>query len=315
MRTLHALLAFLLSTALMAQADKSWMMADTIAEPVTLLSEVIVTPDGSDPVAYILDNVYRRSLQNRKRLTYAATADVSILVRDADIIPKVMPKTLMLAAQMYLRTRGLWGLFDYAISRPSFEADLRTVHSCHGGKVRYGEGQVLRAPSDMKAKTRRQMLGMCEFDLFDELYGEHTLVDPKYRRKFAITVAGSFEEDGQLIYVLKARRYHGELRETQTLHVVDGAWGIRRAEYNTRIFRSYRECVPIRDGVYMPCRKVDNPVQFNLEKAIQKGKELLDKKKKVRRMEHKTLRRAEKLAKGERDYAPMMKLGYEITYR
>lgn len=310
-----AMLLLLLPLSALAQDNGDWMDADTIAEPVTLMKELLVTPDGSAPATYILDNVYRRSIANRKRLDYTAQAHVDVVVRDADIIPMVMPRTLMLAAQMYLRTKGLWALFDYATSRPSAQATLRTRHTCKHGKVKYSEGRILQAPADMKKKIGSQLLAMCEFDLFDELYGEKTLVNPDYRRKFAITYEGSFDENGKTIFILKARRYHGELHETQTLHVVDREWGIRRAEYNTRIFRSFRECMPIQDGIYMPHRKVDNPVQFNLEKAIQKGRELLDKKKKVRRMESKTLKRAEKLAEGTRDYRPMVKIGYQITYQ
>ena len=299
-----------------AQTDHDWMYADTIAERVTVMPELLVTPDGSDPVTYILNQVYQQSLQNRKRLTYGATANVQFIVRDADIIPKVMPRTLMLAAQMYLRTKGKWALFDYALSRPKAEATLRNHHTrVKGGKPKYDKSEILRAPADMSNKVRNQLKELCEFDLFDELYGEETLVNPKYRQKFAITYEGSFEENGKTIFVLKARRYHGELRETQTLHVVDREWGIRRAEFNTRIFRSYRECIPIQGGIYMPYRKVDNPVQFNLEKAIQKGHELLDSKSKVRRMEKKTMQRAENLAKGDRDFQPMVKVGYEIKYQ
>lgn len=298
-----------------AQTGMDWMYADTIAERVTVMPELLVTPDGSDPVTYILNQVYHRSIENRRHLTYSATANVQFVVRDADVIPKVMPRTLMLAAQMYLRTKGAWALFDYALSRPKAEASLRNHHTRQdGGKPIYDESEILQAPSDMSRKVRRQLMELCEFDLFDELYGEETLVNPEYRRKFAVKYEGSFEEDGKTIFVLKARRHHGELRETQTLHVVDREWGIRRAEYNTRIFRSYRECIPIRSGIYMPCRKVDNPVQYNLKKAIEKGHELLDKKSKVRRMERKTLQRAENLAKGPRDYQPMVKVGYEIKY-
>ncbi len=310
-----AMLLLLLPLSALAQDSDDWMNADTIAEPVTLMRELLVTPDGSTPVTYILNNVYRRSVTNRKRLDYSAQAHVDVIVRDADIIPKVMPRTLMFAAQMYLRTKGMWALFDYATSRPSAQATLRTRHTCKHGKVKYTDGQILQAPADLKKKIGSQLLEMCEFDLFDELYGEKTLVNPDYRRKFAITYEGSFDEDGKTVFVLKARRYHGELHETQTLHIVDREWGIRRAEYNTRIFRSFRECIPIQDGIYMPHRKVDNPVQFNLEKAIQKGRELLEKKKKVRRMESKTLKRAEKLAQGTRDYSPMVKIGYQITYQ
>lgn len=308
-------LLLVLVLPLQAQTDHDWMYADTIADRITVMPELLVTPDGSDPVTYILGQVYQRSLENRKRLTYSATANVQLIVRDADLIPKVMPRTLMLAAQLYLRTKGLWGLFDYFMSRQSVEAALRTHHTREkGGKPKYNNPEVLRVPSDMSKKVRQQLVELCEFDLFDELYGEETLVNPKYRQKFAIKYEGSFEENGKTIFVLKARRHHGELRETQTLHVVDREWGIRRAEFNTRIFRSYRECIPVR-GTYMPYRKVDNPVQFNLEKAIEKGHEMVDKRKNPRRMEIKTLQRAEKLAKGERDYQPMIKVGYEIQYK
>lgn len=311
-------LVLLVAVALPSHAqnnDKEWMFADTLAEPVTMMREVLITPDGSDPVTYILNKVYQRSLENRKRLNYSASADVDVLLRDADVIPKVMPKTLMFAAQMYLRTKGLWKLFDYAMSRPSAEAQLRCYHTCHGGKVKYGKGQILRAPEDMRKKVGDQLLKLCEFELFDELYGEETLVNPKYRKKFKIRFEGSFEEDGKTVYLLTAARRRGALHEAQALHVVDGTWGILRSVYITRIFRTFRICKPIQGDIYMPWRKVDNPVEFNLEKAIEKGREMLAKEKNPTNMEKKTLRRAEELAKGERDFKPMVKVGYEIHYK
>lgn len=294
--------------------DRDWLYNDTIAEPVTMMSELLVTPDGSDPVSYILDNVAKRARQNRKRLNYQAYADVQLIVRDADIIPQVMPKTLMFLGQLYLRSKGMWSLFKYATSRPSVQATLRTNHSCKSGRVKYGKGEILTGPADMKKKVGNQLLEICQFNLFDEIYGSNTIVDADYRKKFDITFVGSTEENGQIIFVLKARRKHGELRETQTLHVIDKQWGILRAEYSSRIFRSYRECKDIGGGIYMPWRKVDNPVQFDLDTAIDKARKMLENKKKVRNMERKTLQRAEKLAKGERQYKPMIKMGYEIRY-
>ena len=308
-------LAVIMPASAQNDKDKSWMYHDTINEPLFIMRELLVTPDGSDPVTYILDNVYRKAKENRKRLNYTANADISVMVRDVDIIPEIAPKTLMFAAQMYLRTKGLWGLFNYAMSRPTTGVHLQTTHTARNGKVQYGKGKILQGPSDMKEKIQRQLFDFCEFDLFDELYGENTLCDPKYRQKFEIKMEGTFEEGGKTIYILKARRYHGELRERQTLHIVDGTWGIRRAEYTTRIFRSYRECKDIGGGVYMPWRKVDNPVQFDLNKAIEKGHQLLESREKVKRMERKTLQRAEKVSKGTRTYSPMVKMGYEIHYR
>ena len=46
---------------------------DTMPEPFRMLPELFVTPDGSNPVDYILDNVARKAQENRKALDYTAT--------------------------------------------------------------------------------------------------------------------------------------------------------------------------------------------------------------------------------------------------
>lgn len=293
---------------------------DTMPEPFRILPELFVTPDGSNPVDYILDNVARKAQENRKALNYTATTTFHVYASNMDLLPQFLSKTQNWAVKTGMGLMGMRAMYNYVTSHEETGLGISVTQKAKGNDTDYSDERILFSPSDMPEKVGQQIMKMARFPMFDAVYGDKNLLDRKKRHKvYEIEYIGTAEEeDGSLYYILKVWRNKGKAyQRITTLHIADGSWGVLRQENRSSLMSSYIQCENI-SGVLLPVKCVQNPNPMSMEelagkakKSIMAGK--LDKDK-VSKRSKKLLERIEKVANGTRKDAPMMKYSFTVDY-
>lgn len=293
---------------------------DTMPEPFRILPELFVTPDGSNPVDYILDNVARKAHENRKALNYTATTTFHVYASNMDLLPQFLSKTQNWAVKTGMGLMGMRAMYNYVTSQEETGLGISVTQKARGNDTDYSDERILFSPSDMPEKVGQQIMKMARFPMFDTVYGDKNLLDRKKRHKvYEIEYIGTAEEeDGSLYYILKVWRNKGKAyQRITTLHIADGSWGVLRQENRSSLMSSYIQCERI-SGILLPVKCVQTPNTMSMEELAAKAKASIARMEKEgkepsKRMQ-KLLNRVEKVADGTRRDAPMMKYSFEVHY-
>lgn len=293
---------------------------DTMPEPVIMMRELLVTPDGSDPVDYILNNVARKANENRKKLNYTATTEFSLYSSNMDLLPQFLSSTQNWLVKTALGFMGMRAIYNYVTAHEELAIGISITQRAKGKETDYTDRQILFSPNDMPENVGKQIMELGEFPLFDVVYGNKKLLDQKKRHKaYDIEFIGSAEEeDGTLYYILKVWRNKGKASQSETtLHITDGTWGVLRQENKSSNVTTYIQCANI-SSIFLPVKCVQDPNPMSLEELAKIAKEELSKDneddKEMAKSERKLIERIEKVAQGERKDAPMMKYSYDVRY-
>lgn len=293
---------------------------DTMPEPVIMMRELLVTPDGSDPVDYILNNVARKAKENRKKLNYTATTEFSLYSSNMDLLPQFLSSTQNWLVKTALGFMGMRAIYNYVTAHEELAIGISITQCAKGNDTDYTDRHIRFSPNDMPENVGKQIMELGEFPLFDVVYGNNKLLDQKKRHKaYDIEFIGSAEEeDGTLYYILKVWRNKGKASQSETtIHITDGTWGVLRKENKSSNVTTYIQCANI-SGIFLPVKCVQDPNPMSLEELAKIAKEELSKDneddKKLDKSERKLIERIEKVAKGERRDAPMMKYSYDVRY-
>ena len=294
--------------------------ADTMPEPFRMLPELFVTPDGSNPVDYILDNVARKAQENRKTLNYTSTTTFHVYASNMDLLPQFLSKTQNWAVKTGMGLMGMRAMYNYVTSHEETALGISVTQKARGNDTDYSEEHILFSPSDMPEKAGEQIMKMARFPMFDAVYGDKSLLDRKKRHKvYEIEYIGTAEEkDGSLYYILKIWRNKGKAyQRITTLHIADGSWGVLRQENRSSLMSSYIQCENI-SGVLLPIKCVQNPNPMSMEELAAKAKRSITNRKldkgKVSKRSKKLLERIEKVASGEQRDAPMIRYSFAVVY-
>lgn len=293
---------------------------DTMPEPVIMMRELLVTPDGSDPVDYILNNVARKANENRKKLNYTATTEFSLYSSNMDLLPQFLSSTQNWLVKTALGFMGMRAIYNYVTAHEELAIGISITQRAKGKETDYTDRQILFSTNDMPENVGKQIMELGEFPLFDVVYGNKKLLDQKKRHKaYDIEFIGSAEEeDGTLYYILKVWRNKGKASQSETtLHITDGTWGVLRQENKSSNVTTYIQCANI-SSIFLPVKCVQDPNPMSLEELAKIAKEELSKDneddKEMAKSERKLIERIEKVAQGERKDAPMMKYSYDVRY-
>lgn len=293
---------------------------DSMPEAFRMLPELFVTPDGSNPVDYILDNVARKAQENRKALNYTATTTFHVYACNMDLLPQFLSKTQNWVVKTGMGLMGMRAMYNYVTSHEEMALGINITQKGKGGNTDYSNEHILFSPSDMPEKVESQIIKMAKFPLFDAVYGDKNLLDKKKRHKiYDIEFIGTAEEeDGSIYYILKVWRNKGKTyQRTTTLHIADGSWGVLRQENNSSTMSSYIRCENV-SGILMPVRCVQTPITMTMDELTSKAQNSIAKMeqegKEPSKSTKKLLKRVEKVANGTKRDAPMMKYSFEVHY-
>lgn len=302
------------------QKNLQELQGDTMPDPI-IMKELLITPDGSNPVDYILNNVARKKKENQQNLQYKATTECFLYSYNMDLLPQVMTKTQNWLIKTALGIIGMRSIYNYVTSCKEAGFGVKVTQEVQGRSIQYSDEEVLFAPDDAPQKVTKQIIKHAKFSLFNTLYGDNLLYNEEKRHKFYdIEFIGSAEkEDGSLYYILKFWRHKGDedLETETTLHIEDGSWGILRKEVKSTGTYSYIESTNV-SGVLLPAKYVEDPSRSSLEELIKEIKEDIEKDeekgKKASKRKRKFIDKIEKLAKSGRNEAPDMKISFNVTY-
>lgn len=320
-----AILAISLQASAQTISVRDSIMAlegDTMPEPFRILPELFVTPDGSSPEDYILNKVAQKAKENRKTLNYTADMVYYIYASNMDLLPEFLGKTGNWFMKTAMGFMGIKALYNYITSNEEAAIGVSVTHLTKKGDTKFKDGKIIYCPAEMPEKVGKQVIGLAENSLFDELYGNKHLFNEKKRHKVydEIKYIGTAEEpDGTLYYVIRIRHEVGTKRQWETtLHITDGTWGILRKQHKSQHSSIYVECKNF-SGVYLPVKCVEDPTPMSMEEFTRDAREALTKNvepdEEMNKYARKMLERMEKLANGERRNAPMTKYTYDVTYR
>lgn len=311
---------FSFAQTLSVQDNLMKLEGDTMPEPLTIMRELLVTPDSSSAEDYILDKVAQKAKENRKKLDFTATTEYFIYASNMDLIPKFLSKSQNWLLKSVMGLAGLRAMYNYVTSNRETSIGFSVTQQAKGKDIKYTDSKILFSPAEMPEKVGKQVIKLAKTDLFDALYAEKYITDKKERhRAYDIEYIGSAEEeDGSLYYILKIWKYKGKSYQDEfTLHIADGTWGILRKENKSSGSFTYIQSRYV-NGILLPAKCVDDPTPMSMEELVKEAEKEIQKNREkgetISKSELKLLERIEKVAKGGRRDAPMMKFSYEVKY-
>lgn len=317
---------------LMLPEGKRYAHDVRLKEQPIALGDVYVTPSGEDPAVYILRKVGEQAAVNKKRLRqYDAVATHTLEARDMDFLRALLPKPILWAARMAMKTMGFGAIFDFCTENSNVKAKLRINHHFAKGKTKYSGQQVLESSPDMPDNVAKQICKMSQEDLFDDVYGAFDLKTQK-KQKRTWKLQGTIEEGGKIIDILTCETQVTQPTDSNTvtislgggggkltLYVIDGEWGILRKESDWGSIHTRTECRDLGGGIYMPISYLEEQKQ-NAEQINRLMHEMIaesekpEKQKELSKMERKILERVKQLLASGRKIDPCMPTSFSVRY-
>lgn len=290
--------------------------AQDIEERTRILDEVVIMPDASGRTNAIMGQVARRAQENRAKMNgFTARANVFLYSQDMDFIPQVMPGKIMFLIKMAARLTRHGALLDYALEQQTINTQLYADIRYADGKATFHNKRVVKSTPAMPKKVQEQLLRTASVNPYDVIYGEGSLLNPKNREKYDVSIQETIEEDGESIKVLAFRNKNEKSKETILLHIVEGDWGIKHMAVKSRFGSQIMDCTNIGDGVYLPTYYALNPNPVSLKDFLAEArKKVAEAKEKPSRMTRKTLDRLEKVVNGDRKYYPRIEIKCKLSY-
>ena len=190
-------------------------------------------------------------------------------------------------------------------------ADIRYAD----GKATFHNKRVVKSTPDMPRKVQEQLLRTASVNPYDVIYGEGSLLNPKNREKYDVSIQETIQEDGETVKVLAFRNKNEKSKETILLHIVEGDWGIKHMAVKSRFGSQIMDCTNVGNGIYLPTYYALNPNPISLDDFLTEArKKVAEAKEKPSRMTRKTLDRLQKVVNGERKYYPRIEIKCKLSY-
>lgn len=291
---------------------------DTIPLEYTL-DAVYVTADEEDMASSILRKVWEKALLNRKALKgYQADIVQNFKAKDADIIPQLMPSSIMFMLRSYIKLHNRGAIMNYVLDNRSVEVAISAHISNTGWKHNSFSAQtVLSSNPTMNSKAQKQLFRMLEMDLFNEVYDSDAAYGNKGRKEYRFSVLGNIDYNGKTVYILegKPKDEDNGFYSTKKIYVVEGDWGILRVESKAEMFSRTMECRDIGGGIYMPVTLVEQPAKISFNALYEKAKQAVDSlEEKPGRMVRNVMKKAARLNESGRQITPYVTHEFKIVY-
>lgn len=301
---------------ILALAGSISTKAQDIEERTRILDEVVIMPDTSGRVNTIMGQVARRARENRARMNgFTARANAFLYSQDMDFIPQVMPGKIMFLVRMAARLTRHGALLNYALEQQKISTQLYADIRFADGKATFHNKRVVKSTPDMPRKVQEQLLRTASVNPYDVIYGEGSLLNPKNREKYDVSIQETIQEDGETVKVLAFRNKNEKSKETILLHIVEGDWGIKHMAVKSRFGSQIMDCTNVGNGIYLPTYYALNPNPISLDDFLAEArKKVAEAKEKPSRMTRKTLDRLQKVVNGERKYYPRIEIKCKLSY-
>lgn len=231
--------------------DNKFTYTDVVLElqPVQL-SSAFVLPNNQDPAQYILKKMNEKAAANKKKVAF--TADIAYDMEGhnmdfvAGFLPKFLKNTLIAAAKV----AGVGAVIRTAFDNTDFKV-AAGLHRVYKNKKKTDSNQhIISSNIELDAAQKKGFQKadvFLEENLFDDVYiTEVPWASKKKQKKF--TYAGSYEENGKDVFILK---YSSGKKDNAEVHIVDGEWGILKAEITSTGSIERINCRKV-NGIYMP---------------------------------------------------------------
>lgn len=299
--------------------ERNYRLDVPMEEEIVELDAVFVTPDDDDMASFILRKVWEKALANRKALKgYEADIVQNFVAKDADIIPKLMPSSIMFMIRSYVKLNNRGAIMNYVLDNRSVEVAVSTHISNTGWKHNSYSGQtVLASNPTLNTKARNQLFKMLKMDLFNEVYDNDEAYGEKGRKHYRFNLLGNIDYNGKTVYILEARPKDEDnaFYSTKKVYVVDGDWGILRVESQSRMSSRTMECRDIGGGIYMPVSLVEQPAKISFNTLYEKARQAVDSlEEKPGRMVRNVMKKAARLNESGRQITPYVTHEFRITY-
>ena len=312
MRKIH----FFVVIYVLASVSSINTSAQDIEERTRILDEVVIMPDNSCKANAIMVQVAHRARENRAKMNgFTARANAFLYSQDMDFIPQVMPGKIMFLVKMAARLTRHGALLNYALEQHTISTQLYADIRYTDGKATFHNKRVVKSTPDMPRKVQEQLLRTASVNPYDVIYGEGSLLNPKNREKYDVSIQETIQEDGKTVQVLAFRNKNEKSKETVLLHVVEGDWGIKHMAVKSRFGSQIMDCTDVGNGIYLPTYYALNPNPVSLKDFLAEArKKVAEEKEKPSRMTRKTLDRLEKVVNGERKYYPRIEIKCKLSY-
>lgn len=255
-------------------------------EETITLSEVLITPDGTDPVQYILNKVWQHADQRYKAAgDFRINTETLVSYQDFDVLEAFLSKSMKSFILFAAGLAGYKTVVNMLFKYPNLDLTTTNSATCIKGKYKWNKEVVKRSNVDLtdKEKSAVDKVGLKE-DLYKNVY-----VDNLLRKKNTVkTLKGSYTDGDKVIFVVEAKKG----KSTETIHVEDLTWNVRKFVAtmgdNMEVKCELRRAV---GDLYMPVsvnativfvRQSPEQLMRDMQKddnsASEKGKESMEKK-------------------------------------
>ena len=216
-----------------------------LSEQPIRLDGVFVTPDGQDPVSYIMERVTRQQEANAQRLkAYEAKTYLDFDAANLDIFNSIMPWAIRVLIKTGMKAAGVGAVYDMCAKNPYVDVRLTAAQTLQQKKVQNSQPTLVKSNIDVNDKALQQLHKSVTDPLYDLPYSEDFGLDLKKWKKKGFKLIGTIEENGLDVDVLKSGTY--------TVYVVEDLWTVLRIESSDESEYTRLECRDVGGGIYMP---------------------------------------------------------------
>ena len=227
------------------EANHRYAHDERLVEQPIKLDGVFVTPDGQDPVAYIMERVNKQFATNKERLqAYEAQMNLEMDERNVDVLYNMMPSPLRFMMKGMFKMTGYGAIIDLCLNNPTVDVDLTCKQTLAGKKVSNSEPRLTHSNVEVSTKAQKQMYKAMTEPLYSMAYSEDYGLDLKNWKKKKFQLQGTIEENGLDVDVLQSGSYK--------VYIVEDLWTVLRVELNTEDQMERLECRDMGGGIYLP---------------------------------------------------------------
>ncbi|MCQ2171038.1 MAG: carboxypeptidase-like regulatory domain-containing protein [Bacteroidales bacterium] len=233
-----------------------------LQEQLIMLPSAYITPNHKSAANYILGEVRKRAVENRKKHPdYDATISYSAQTHHIPLVSQVLPGIAEGAVKTAASMLGIGNCIRYAMDTDDLSGDVTFERSVRGGSTRDYNARIIRSSTKLPAKVEKELKSVFKnIDLFNFLYSDDCIWGINYNYRYKFVHTGTYMWNGKLVDILQWKGKRGFL--WASVHVVQDDWGILKVEAGYQDKKVLCEARDRGDGVYMPVSLVITPNFF-----------------------------------------------------
>lgn len=186
------------------------------------LNPVFITPDGSDPARYIMNQVWANAQRKyNANKNYHVTSTTVLSFRDLDIVSDFLPRPIKRVLMMMAAVVGMRAPLKLIFDHPNLDVATTNQATCKGGKYKWGKEKIKSCNEQL---TPKEIDVLNKFGVHEDLYKTVYVENLLRNKKAQLKLKGTYMDGNDLVYIVEAVK--GSKREA--MHVIDGKWDVTR---------------------------------------------------------------------------------------